>query len=87
MALMEQAQRELVEVIDIVLTMRICHCNHRMSNSALKKCAFAMSKRMKEKFTYDICIALSKSNTALKDTMTVQRKLLEKNLWRNSTTT
>lgn len=74
---LKQSIREIEELIDLVVTIRICHANHRKSNSALRKCAHLMGKRFKEPYVKGVCKGLADSSNVVADIVTIQTKLLQ----------
>lgn len=74
---LKQSIREIEELIDLVITIRICQANHRKSNTALRKCAHLLGKRFNEPFVKGICKELSGSSNVVADIATLQTKLLE----------
>lgn len=73
---LKQSIREINELIDVVVTIRLCHILHPKSNSALRKCAKAIGKRGEEAFTKRVCKELSHSSNVISDLVTIQTKLL-----------
>lgn len=74
---LSQSIREINELIDVVLTLRICQANHPKSNTVLRKCARAMAKRCEEPFVKRVCGKMSHSSDVVRDLLEVQTKLLQ----------
>lgn len=72
----KQSIRQINELIDLVLTLRICQANHRKSNSKLRKCAALVKKRCKEPFVRGICDKLAVSTDVVADVAAIQRNAL-----------
>lgn len=73
---LKQSIREIDELIDVVVTIRICNKEHPKSNTKLRKCAAMMAKRMQEPFVKGVCKQLAKSSNVVSDIVTLQQRLL-----------